>query len=132
MVKDYLEYREGRMDVKTWIGSTRFILNQLRASGCDYPEYQMYEAYICHLEGRNEEAVEILKNTRTRNFQGKSWSLPEFICISVLLRGFIETRLRQCGGSRISICRKQTVFSCYGFSFRWTAAIKIFLQRESL
>lgn len=27
MVKDYLEYREGIMDFKTWIGSTRFILN---------------------------------------------------------------------------------------------------------
>ena len=46
MIKDYLEYREGIMDFKTWIGSTRFILNQLRASGCDYPEYQMYEMCI--------------------------------------------------------------------------------------
>ena len=75
MVKDYLEYREGRMDVKTWIGSTRFILNQLRASGCDYPEYQMYEAYICHLEGRNEEAVEILKKYQNKEFSGEELEL---------------------------------------------------------
>ena len=132
MIKDYLEYREGIMDFKTWIGSTRFILNQLRASGCDYPEYQMYEAYICHLEGRDEEASEILKSIRIRNFQEMNWSLPAFIFISVLLQGFTKTRLRQYGGYRIFICRKRTVSSCYGFFFRWTAAIKIFPQRESL
>ena len=75
MIKDYLEYREGIMDFKTWIGSTRFILNQLRASGCDYPEYQMYEAYICHLEGRDEEASEILKKYQNKEFSGDELEL---------------------------------------------------------
>lgn len=68
LVKDYLEYREGKMDFNTWTASSHFILNQLHASGCDYPEYQMYNAYILHLEKRDEEAVEILKKYQEKEF----------------------------------------------------------------
>ena len=46
LLRDLAEYSCKRMDSKTWIGSSRFVLNQLREEGCDYPEYQMYEAYL--------------------------------------------------------------------------------------
>lgn len=69
MFRDYLEYRSGKIDFKTWAGSTRFELNQLREAGCDYPEYQMMEAYLYHKEDANDAAIEILKK-----YQNKSYS----------------------------------------------------------
>lgn len=75
LIKDYLEYREGRMDFNTWTGSSHFILNQLHASGCDYPDYQMYEAYIDHLEGKDTEAVEILKKYENKEFSREELEL---------------------------------------------------------
>lgn len=68
MFRDYLEYRCGNMDFKTWAGSTHFELNQLRESGCDYPEYQMVEAYLLHKEGANDAAVEILKKYKNKSY----------------------------------------------------------------
>lgn len=49
-------------------GSTHFILNQLRESGCEYPEYQLYEAYVDYLEEKDAEAVAILKKYQDREF----------------------------------------------------------------
>ena len=80
------------MDFKTWIGSTRFILNQLRASGCDYPEYQMYEAYICHLEGRDEEASEILKKYQNKEFSGDELELAGVYLYLCTLTGLYKDK----------------------------------------
>ena len=68
MVRDYLDYRTGKMEFKTWVGSSHFILNQLWEEGCDYPEYQMYEAYLLHLEGNDAQAREILKQYQDKSF----------------------------------------------------------------
>lgn len=72
LLRDYLDYRNGKMEFKTWAGSSHFILNQLREAGCDYPEYQMYEAYLLFQEGNTEAAGEILKK-----YQDKSFSKDE-------------------------------------------------------
>ena len=72
MFRDYLAYQSGTMDFKTWAGSTHFELNQLREAGCDYPEYEMVEAYLLHKEGDNDAAVRILKK-----YQNKSYSQEE-------------------------------------------------------
>ena len=61
LMQDYLDCRKGAMDFKTWAGSSHFVLNQLREAACDYPEYQIYEAYLLHQEGNDAEAVKILK-----------------------------------------------------------------------
>lgn len=66
LMKDFLEYSCDRMELKTWIGSSRFLLNQLREEGCDHSEYQMYEAYIFHIEGNDVQAQEILKRFQNR------------------------------------------------------------------
>ena len=68
MIKDYMDYREGRLEFKAWAGSTHFILNQLRESGCEYSEYQLYEAYVDYLEEKDAEAVAILKKYQDREF----------------------------------------------------------------
>ena len=51
-MKDFMEYSCGKMEQGTWISSSRFLLNQLQEEGCNYPKYQMYEAYLCHVGRR--------------------------------------------------------------------------------
>lgn len=70
LMRDYIECRCGGMDFKTWAGSARFELNQLREAGCCYPEYQMLEAYLLHKEGNNPQAIEILKQFRDKSYSG--------------------------------------------------------------
>lgn len=80
LVRDYLDYCCEKMDFKTWAGSSHFELNQLWESGCDYPEYQMYEAYLLHLEGNDEACAEIL-----RKYQDKSFSKEDLEFAGVYL-----------------------------------------------
>lgn len=68
MFRDYLEYRIGKIDFKTWAGSTHFELNQLREAGCDYPEYQMAEAYLLFKEENRAGAIEILKQYQKKSY----------------------------------------------------------------
>ena len=51
LVKDYLEYKENRINFQIWKENAGFELNQLREAGCEYPEYQFLEADMAHLEG---------------------------------------------------------------------------------
>ncbi len=67
------------MELKTWSGSSHFLLNQLKESGCDYPEYQMYEAYISHVEGNDEQAEEILRKSQNRQLFKKKMSTAGFL-----------------------------------------------------
>lgn len=68
LAQDYLEYQEGRIDGSTWHYSSRYNLNQLKENGCEYPEYQLYEAWLLYLNGQIEEAKNILKNYHSREF----------------------------------------------------------------
>lgn len=68
LAQDYLEYREGRIDGNTWHHSSRFNLNQLKENGCEYPEYQLYEAWLFYLNGKEEETKKILRNYHGREF----------------------------------------------------------------
>lgn len=68
IMKDYLEYRCGRMDFHPWAAATHYELNQLHDTGFDYPEYQLMEAYLLILEGRKEEAADILMRYQDRMF----------------------------------------------------------------
>ena len=71
-MKDYLEYQENRINFQTWKENAGFELNQLREAGCEYPEYQFLEAYMAHLDGKEDVAKKILKN-----FHGKEFTREE-------------------------------------------------------
>ena len=88
------------MDSKTWIGSSRFVLNQLREEGCDYPEYQMYEAYILHMEEKDEQAREILKKFKHQNFVRENLELAG--CLPLSLRSY-RIAQRQRTGNKTSV-----------------------------
>lgn len=62
LVKDYLEFQKEKIDFQTWKENSGYELNCLQETGCDYPEYQFLEAYMAHLDGKDAQAREILKN----------------------------------------------------------------------
>lgn len=92
LIKDYIDYKEGRLDFQDYAGSAHFILNQLRESGSLYPEYQMYEAYVEHLEGRDEEALEILKSYQDKEFTHDEMELAGIYLYLCTLTGLYEDR----------------------------------------
>lgn len=75
LVKDYLEYRMGEMDFKTWAGSSHYTLNQLRESGCAYPEYQLFEVLLLLREERTDQACELLKSYQKKMFSREDLEL---------------------------------------------------------
>lgn len=92
LLRDLAEYSCKRLDSKTWIGSSRFVLNQLREEGCDYPEYQMYEAYILHMEEKDEQAREILKKFKHQNFVRENLELAGAYLYLCVLTGLHKDR----------------------------------------
>lgn len=68
LMRDLLEYSCGKMEFKTWAGSSHFVLNQLQEAGCAFPEYRIYEAYLLYLEGNKDEACEILRTFQDMTF----------------------------------------------------------------
>lgn len=92
LVKDYIDYREGRMDFQAYAGSAHFILNQLKESGSLYPEYQMYEAYVDHLEGKEEDALAILKSYQDKEFTRSELELAGIYLYLCTLTGLYQDR----------------------------------------
>lgn len=92
MVRDYLAYREGRMEFRAWTESAHIMLNQLREAGCLYPEYHLYEAYVNHLEGKEEEAREILKAYQDKGFTREELELAGIYLYLCTLTGLYKDR----------------------------------------
>lgn len=92
LVKDYLEYRENKKDFATWVTNAHEVFERLHASGCDYPEYQMYEAYIWHLEGNDEAAVEILEKYQDKEFSRDELELAGIFLYLCTLTGIYRDK----------------------------------------
>lgn len=68
LMQDYLSCSMGKTTRDTWISDSMDRLEKLFQEGCDYPEYQVYEAYLLFVSDRVEEAKEILKKYQNRVF----------------------------------------------------------------
>lgn len=68
LFRAYVGLRSHKMDYKTWLEETKGILKKLKAAGLEYPEYQMYEAYMLYQEEDIQGAVEILNKYRKKTF----------------------------------------------------------------
>ena len=60
LFQDYMSLQLHQIDFKTWAEHTGQILQELSDSGCDYPVYQIYRAYVYCMEDEKEKAAEIL------------------------------------------------------------------------
>ena len=78
-----MNIRKNRINFQTWKENAGFELNQLREAGCEYPEYQFLEAYMAHLDGKDDVAKKSSRIFTVKNLQEKNWKQPELISISV-------------------------------------------------
>ena len=92
LAKTYMAYRENRITFAEWANQSRQILDTLKASSCDYPEYQLYDAYILELEGRTREAVEILKDYQDKEFSREELEFAGFYLYLCHLTGLYRDR----------------------------------------
>ncbi|MFR7395618.1 MAG: DUF5717 family protein [Blautia wexlerae] len=69
MLKEYLDYlHAGRTGFQTWAAEAHEKLDKMGESGLKYPEYQLLEAYIFHLEGEDQKAEDILVRYQNKSF----------------------------------------------------------------
>ena len=68
LMKEYLGYLCKRTDFQTWTASTHEKLDRMGENGLKYPEYQLLEAYLLHLEGEDDQASEILERYQNKSF----------------------------------------------------------------
>ena len=61
-------YKRQHTDREIWLSHAERILDQLKVSGCEYPEYHFYQAYIAHIKGDDQTAVALLKQYQLREF----------------------------------------------------------------
>ena len=61
LCRDYIDFRTGKIEASAFFVSSHYELNRLKESGCDYPEYILYEAFTLILEGKKNEAASLLE-----------------------------------------------------------------------
>ena len=84
MIREYLGYICGRMDFGTWTANAHERFDKLGENGLKYPEYELFEAYIFHLEGEDDKAEEILLRYQNKSFQHNELELAGiylYLCV---------------------------------------------------
>ena len=83
LLTDALKYFCRKKPFSEWSEKTRQSLEQLKALGCYFPEYQMLEAWLLHQEGKDEEAQGILKAFLDKSYNKEELTLAgTFLYIS--------------------------------------------------
>ncbi len=68
LFQDFVQMQLGQLDFEKWRDHGFAILKSMAAEGCDYPIYQIYEAYIYHRDDQEEKAKEILLRYQDKSF----------------------------------------------------------------
>ncbi len=75
LYRDFLQMKREEINLSTWAERAQDELHEMALAGCDYPIYQMYQAYVYHLIGQEEEAREILLKYQDQTFSRKDIEL---------------------------------------------------------
>ena len=68
LMRDYIDYREEKINLTTWAEKSHRTLEKLYESGNKSPEYHLFEAYLAYLEEDLTLARGILRNYQNREF----------------------------------------------------------------
>lgn len=79
-------------------------------NGLKYPEYQLLEAYLLHLEGEDDQASEILERYQNKSFHHNELELAG-IYLYLCTDRAVPIRNRPSARCRISRCRRKTALS---------------------
>lgn len=94
LMEDYLSYRCGKKEKNIWIQEGLEKVKQLKEKGFDYPEYQIYEAYLLHLDRRDEAANEILIRYQDKSFTKEDLELAGVFLYVCTLTGLYKEKLQ--------------------------------------
>ena len=98
MIREYLGYVCGRVDFDTWTANAHERFNKLGENGLKYPEYELFEAYVLHLEGNDEEAEKILARYQNKSFHHNELELAGiylYLCVETGIYGDKSQALRK-------------------------------------
>ena len=98
LMKEYLGYLCKRTDFQAWTASTHEKLDRMGENGLKYPEYQLLEAYLLHLEGEDDQASEILERYQNKSFHHNELELAGiylYLCTQTGLYRDKEQALRK-------------------------------------
>lgn len=88
----YLDMRMHRIDYRRWLDESRGIVKSLKEAGCDYPEYQMYEAFLHYQNEEIAEAQKILKKYQDKSFTRKDLELAGVFLYLCKLTGLLSAQ----------------------------------------
>ena len=71
LAKGLLDLKTKKTDYRQWAENTRQILRELKEAGCDYPEYQMCEAFLHYQDEEAAQAQAILRKYENKSFTRK-------------------------------------------------------------
>lgn len=94
LMEDYLSWRCGKKETNTWLRESLENLGSLKEKGLDYPEYQIYEAYLLHLDNRDEEAKEILVKYQDKSFTKEDLELAGIFLYVCTLTGLYKDKMQ--------------------------------------
>lgn len=92
LFRDYMSLQLHQMDFRTWVDRTEQTLQELAESGCDYPLYQIYQAYVYDMDDKKENAKEILQRYENKKFNRKELELAGAYLYVCYVTGLLPDR----------------------------------------
>lgn len=86
LFQDYLNLRLHKIDFITWQKQSLELLENMAEAGCDYPIYQIYEAYVWQMSDEEDKAKEILMKYQDKSFTREDIELAGaylYVCLQV-------------------------------------------------
>ncbi|MDO4518838.1 MAG: DUF5717 family protein [Eubacteriales bacterium] len=124
LVKDYLDYRLGKLDKSAWTSSGQFELNQLKETGFDYPEYQLYRAYLLHCQENDDEARQILTRYMDRQYSKDDLEMAGFYLYVCMETGLYKNKENAIEKIRGFFRRKNDSFILFWILLQSDSAMK--------
>lgn len=110
LYKTYLQFRLHRLDYKVWVKESLETLEDMAEAGCDYPIYQVYEAYVYYMDDQVEQAKEILLKYQDKNFTEDDLELAGIYLYVCHLAGLLKDRGKVAQKLRILYKQKPNSF----------------------
>ena len=92
LFRDYMKLQLHQMDFKTWVDHTEQTLLEMAEAGCDYPIYQIYQAYVYYMDDKKEKASEILLRYQDKLFSRKELELAGAYLYTCYVTGLLTDR----------------------------------------
>ncbi len=92
LYRSYLKFRLHQQDYKVWVSESLEALEQMEEAGCDYPVYQVYKAYVYHMNDEPAPAREILLKYQDKNFTADDLELAGIYLYACHLVGLLKDR----------------------------------------